>query len=206
MAFSLTAASGISAATSIASSLASSSANIANIKSQGETDIANIRYAKNDYIRRSEISFQQEEAIDREMGSMLSQRGLEAMKAESRLRAGAASTGASGASMNEYVSNAMFDNILDDQVIIAKERSAKLNTERTRLADYMNFKALSNKQTQYNSSGSPLLASIGTGLNTLLNISKLSGTSINDMGLSNAFSNNNVLSGYKSLTERNNGN
>lgn len=152
----------------------------ANIASNASAAQNNITYAKNDYILRSEISYQQENAIDREMGSMLSQRGLEAMKAEARLRASGASTGLSGASIDEVVNQTGYDQLLDNQVIIARARSSKLDTQRTRLADYMNFKAVANGYTQGTNmaTGSSGLAGLNAGLSTLQNYQSLSGESI----------------------------
>lgn len=170
---------GISAFSSIAGSMAAGKTARQSIRFTGEAARQNIAFAKDDYMRRSEIAFQQEEAINRQLGQILSSNGLEAMKAEARLRASAASTGLTGASMEEVVNQTAYDQIFDNQVVIAKSRDAKLDVSRNRLADYMNFKAAgynAAQQTKSNlqSESMEWLAGISSGLGSFMNTQQLS--------------------------------
>lgn len=139
---------GLAFASSAISSFASGSTARQNIKNTGEAARANIEYGKNEYLRRSNIAYEQERAIDRELGDMMSQRGLEAMKAEARLRAAGASTGLEGGDIDEVVAQAGYDQILDNQVMIARARSQRVDTYRSRLASYMDLEAKTNAATQ----------------------------------------------------------
>lgn len=166
-------AAGLASVASIASSIAAGSTSRAQSRIIGESARKNIGFAKNDYMVRSEIAFEQEEAINRELGRVLSERGLKAMIAKSSLVAGAGSTGLSGTSIEEMVDETDYHQILDNQVLFARADVDIVDTYRTRLADYMNFKAgvyNQTMQTKQNveSQANPLISGLKSGLSTFI--------------------------------------
>ena len=142
-----------------------------NIKNTGEAARANIGYAYNDYVQRSNIAYEQQKAIQREVGDMMSQRGLEALQAEGRLRTAGASTGISGSSVEEVVAQAGYDEVLDNQIIIARGRSNIVDTFRSRLAAKMDQKAINLQATQTTknnliSNSQVMMQSLSAGIST----------------------------------------
>jgi hypothetical protein len=174
------AAGGVAFASSAISSISQMQTRIAGFKRTGEKARSTIGYAKDEYLTRSNISFEQEAAIDEEMGSMMSQTGLEAMKAESRLRTAAASTGVSGSSVDEVVNQAGYDQLFDNQIIVAKARANRVDTYRSRLNAYMNFEAKAENATQTTednlmSSSQLAMESLSAAISTASTIAKLGG-------------------------------
>jgi len=171
---------GVAFASSAISSTSQMQTRIAGFKRTGEKARSTIGYAKDEYLTRSNISFEQEAAIDEEMGSMMSQTGLEAMKAESRLRTAAASTGVSGSSVDEVVNQAGYDQLFDNQIIVAKARANRVDTYRSRLNAYMNFEAKSENATQTTednlmSSSQLAMESLSAAISTASTIAMLGG-------------------------------
>jgi hypothetical protein len=171
MALSPAASGGVAFGASAIDSISKGQTRIAAFKNQGKSSRASIGYAKDEYLTRSNIAYEQERAIDEEVGSMMSQTGLEAMKAESRLRAAGASTGVSGSSVDEVVAQAGYEQIFDNQAIVAKARANRVDTYRSRLTAYMNFETKSNNATQLTennlmSSSQINLEALGSAINT----------------------------------------
>lgn len=104
-----------------------------------EAALANIEINKNNYLRSIVSATEQTQAIERELGHALSARGLEAMKAEAKLRTAGASTGLAGAGIEEVANQAKYDELFDAQILISRARKSEANIQRQRLADYMSF-------------------------------------------------------------------
>lgn len=135
------AAAGFGAVTSVLNILSTTNAAKAKTQRIGEVSRLNIGYAKNDYMRRSEIAFKQEESINRELGKVLSDIGLEAMVARASLTAAAGSTGLSGTTIEEVVDEVDYHQIFDNQVVVSRAERDTVDVYRSRLADFMNFEA-----------------------------------------------------------------
>lgn len=134
-----TAAAGWSAGSSIVGSIfgAIGAGKVAD--AQKAVALSNIEINKNSYLRRLTASAEQTEAINRELGTVMSRSGLEAMKAEARLRTAGASTGLSGGSIDEIINQTSYDEILDNQVNISRARKSKADVKRQEVVDWMNF-------------------------------------------------------------------
>lgn len=125
---------------------------------------------KNNYIRQIANTYEKEQTINDETRTMLSARGLEAMKAESRLRSGVSSTGLSGTSMNEQINQSKYNELFDNTVLIARSRSTKVDLTRERLNDLIQFKQQTQSQVNSmggfeNSIGSAIAKGLGAGFN-----------------------------------------
>ena len=168
-----------------------------------EAQLANVEWsigeAKNDYIRQLASTYEQEALITQETREMLSTRGLEAMKAEGRLRAGVSGTGLVGSSMEEIKQQSKYDQIFDNAVIIARSRKSKTDLSRERMSQYIAFK---NRTQGYASSipkpadtgiGSALMAGLTTGLSAF-STGVLMGGTTNDLFKSNTSVTNNSMS------------
>lgn len=154
-----------------------------------------INESKNDYIRQLASTYEKENIITEETRDMLSARGLEAMKAESRLRAGISSTGLTGASMNEARQQSKYDQLFDNTVIIARSRKSKEDLSRERMSNYIGFKnqtkAMADSVTKNSSPfASALIAGLTSGMNTITTGAAMGGK-LSDLGISN---NNNSTS------------
>ena len=182
---------GISAVGSILGAMSNSKA----IKSNLNAVKYAINESKNDYIRQLASTYEKENIITEETRDMLSTRGLEAMKAESRLRAGISSTGLTGASMNEARQQSKYDQLFDNTVIIARSRKSKEDLSRERMSNYIGFKnqtkAMADSIPKGDSSfTSALVAGLTSGLNTFTTGAAMGGK-LSDLGISN---NNNSTS------------
>ena len=120
--------------------------NIAKIQSQGKASRENIQANQENYLRNMETRYEQIEAINRELGSVMSRQGLEAMKAEARLRTAGASTGLQGSSITEVSEQSGYDLLFDNQVAISIARNLELSTQRQLVADWLNFEAINRQQ------------------------------------------------------------
>lgn len=174
---------GISSVGSILGAMSSSKA----IKSNLNAVKYAINESKNDYIRQLASTYEKENIITEETRDMLSARGLEAMKAESRLRAGVSSTGLTGASMNEARQQSKYDQLFDNTVIIARSRKSKEDLSRERMSNYIGFKnqtkAMANSIPKGDSSfTSALVAGLTSGLNTFTTGAAMGGK-LSDLGI-----------------------
>ena len=148
-----------------------------------------INESKNDYIRQLASTYEKENIITEETRDMLSASGLEAMKAESRLRAGISSTGLTGASMNEARQQSKYDQLFDNTVIIARSRKSKEDLSRERMSNYIGFKnqtkAMADSIPKGDSSfTSALIAGLTSGMNTITTGAAMGGK-LSDLGISN---------------------
>ena len=187
---------------SIASSLAGAYGSVSASRQQGSIDRTNIaskskaigesiQQEKSNYITRLESSYEQQRAIDRQLGDALSFRGIEAMKAESKLRAAGASTGLSGSSIEEASKQSDYDELFDMQVLTSRARQSKDDIARQRVADFINFKTSTNNlagsmygvtQTSGSTLGS-LVSGLGSGLDSYMQYQSMFGLNnkYNDM-------------------------
>ena len=71
--------------------------------------------------------------IDEQLGMMLSEADLESVKAEARLKAGAAESGVSGRSVQEVQAQVFMDNALDDAVMIQQAQATSVDVARSNI-------------------------------------------------------------------------
>lgn len=152
------------------------------IDAQLDATLANIKGNKENFLRQAEVSSEQLEAINRELGDVMSARGLEALKAEAKIRTASASTGLEGSSMEEVASQTKYDELFDNQVMISRARTAKTSVQRDLVSSWLNMKTYNQQEASvFDSNVSPftsaLMAGIGTGLN--LSTSNMSNTGNN---------------------------
>ena len=127
---------GISAVSSILGARAASKAAEAQLNAVKGA----ISESKNDYIRQLNSMYEKEALVEQETREMLSARGLEALKAESRLRVGASGTGVIGSSMQEEINQSKYDQLFDATVTIGRARKAKADISREKVSQYIAFK------------------------------------------------------------------
>jgi len=77
--------------------------------------------------------------LDAALGDKLSQQGLESLKAEARLKAAAAETGATGTAVSENLENVYTQENLQNAQIVRDFRNAKDSTKMSMVADLLNF-------------------------------------------------------------------
>lgn len=129
------------------------------------------------YQVRMNTSYEQEAMINEELGTVMSRRGLEAMKTASRLKTAGAGSGFSGNSVDEIINQSKYDEILDQQIVISRARKDKEALARQRVTDWMNFQygnedALGLAAGKfYGSTKISSMAGIGEGLSQLLGAS-----------------------------------
>ena len=111
-------------------SLLTSSATISDIQARSDAALAGMDRAVVTSEAQSNIIEQQRDEIDIELGNTMTRRGLEAMKAEATLRAGAAETGTSGGTTDTTIKNVYMNQALDNSVLIARARKEKVDLER----------------------------------------------------------------------------
>lgn len=116
------------------------SSTLSKINSSKEAVAKNLSINNDSYLVRMNASYEQEQVIENELGTALSRRGIDAMKAHSRLIAAGASTGFSGASISEISNQAGYDQMLDSQIILSRARQSKADLARQKVTDWMNFK------------------------------------------------------------------
>lgn len=145
---------GIGAVSGILSSLSSSKANIENIKSKNNAAIQAIQDEVAAFKAQASIIDSQDLQLDQQLFNKMSQRGLEALKAEARLRAAAAETGTTGGTTDVAVGQAWVDFARDAALITSEAKEQKLNLSR-RLDTY----SLSSKHkiSEYASAGSSFM-------------------------------------------------
>jgi hypothetical protein len=192
---------------SIASSVISGIGGVMGARGQGKAARANIaakskaigesiEKEKTNYIAKLESSYAQQEAIDRQLGDALSLRGIEAMKAEARLRAAGASTGLSGASIEEVSAQAGYDELFDQQVLVSRARTSKDELAQQRVADFLNFRTSTQNlagQMQGNLTSVPsflgaITSGLGSGLNTYMQYESIFGVTDRYKDMNNQYS------------------
>jgi len=146
---------------------------IAQVQAQGEASRENIEAGKENYLRNAQTRYEQLEAINRELGSVMSRQGLEAMKAEARLRTAGASTGLQGTSIDTIANQSGYDLLFDNQVAISRSRNAEVSTQRQLVSDWLNFEALNRQQAAategaYIGDGSSIIGAVLGGIGTSL--------------------------------------
>lgn len=99
----------------------------ADIKSRSDAAINAMNLEVKSYKAQLSAMERQENELDQQLFGSLSQRSIEALKAEARLRAGAASTGTSGGSTDASVRQSYMDYALDAAVLSAKAAHEKRN-------------------------------------------------------------------------------
>ncbi len=122
---SFSASSAVSAATVVATTVLNTQAKIRDIEAKTEQIGIAMESAVNENIAMANVSNQQMRAVDRTVGDMMTVTGINRMKAEARLRAGAAETGTSGGTTKIATMEARMVEQLDNAVIIARGRAEK---------------------------------------------------------------------------------
>ena len=163
----------------VANALLGGYASIQATKAKGRAVRDAIKEAGLDYQRQLNASKEQEDLIELQTRTMLSERGLEALKAESRIRTSISGTGLSGSTMGEVQSQANFDKLFDNAVIVGRAVIDKENLTREKLSNYVTFK---NRQQDYvnemnnpNTTAGAIMGAISTGLNTAVLSAQLGG-------------------------------
>lgn len=167
-------------------------ASIQATKAKGKAVANAITEAGLDYQRQLQSSYEQDKLIEEQTRSMLSERGLEALKAEARLRAGVSGTGLSGATMSEAVNQSNFDKLFDSAVILGRANVSKENQTREKMSQFIAYK---NRTQEYKNS---LSASSGTA-SALMNTLSASMNTVSmayQLGGKLPSGNNNVSQGY----------
>ena len=146
-------------------SLLGVSAKAEDIRRQGEATVKTIEGLGDALAFSSSQKGYELRQLDAALGDKLSSQGLESLKAEARLKAAAAETGASGTSVSENLENVYTQENLQNAQIVRDFRNAKDSTKMSMIADLMNFQ----RQTDsiIYSMQSPLSARLqtaGTGL------------------------------------------
>ncbi len=85
------------------------------------------------------ITSQQIQDLDRAVGDKLTERGMEAIKTEARLRAGAAETGTSGGTTTMAIQDAYMQEHLDQDVIMRQGDASKTEVFRNMSAEKFGF-------------------------------------------------------------------
>ena len=161
-------------------------ATLKNIESGKEATLENLESNRKSYLTRLNATYEQEEAINQELGTVMSRRGIEAMKANARLKTAGASTGLSGASIQEITNQTNYDEILDNQILISRARRSKSDLSRQRVVEWLNFKTQGmNAQNQLvgtitggtgNGNAQALASGLGSALGGITDYLKMGGT------------------------------
>ncbi|MDB4681392.1 hypothetical protein OAE88_00630 [bacterium] len=117
-----------------------SDADIENLGLQSANIQETIKLETDSYLQQYSILTEQDNELDVELGGMMSSRGLDALKAEARLRAGAAETGTSGGSTSQVVQNAFMEQALDNAVLLSTHKKSKRNVQRQRISNSVAFR------------------------------------------------------------------
>ena len=140
-------------------------------KAQGKAVANAITMAGQNYQRQLQSNQEQENLLEEQTRSMLSERGLEALKAESRLRAGTSGTGLSGSTMTEAVNQTNFDKLFDSAVILGRATTTKENMAREKMSQFIAFQNRTQEYRSGISSGSgtagAIMNSLTAGMNTV---------------------------------------
>ena len=126
-------------------SLLTAGSSIADLEARSDAAMEGMDRAIITSQHQSNILDQQRDEIDRELGDSMSARGLQAMKAEATLKAGAAETGTSGGTTDQVIKNVYMNQALDNAVLVSRARNEKTTIERRKL---MNNVSLMNKLTE----------------------------------------------------------
>jgi hypothetical protein len=82
----------------------------------------------------SERTYEQHRDIDEQLGMMLTEREITALKAEASLKAGAAESGVSGRSVKETIGQTFIDKAFDEAVLVSKAQRTNVEIARNALA------------------------------------------------------------------------
>lgn len=154
--------------------------NVSAMKSQANTNIANINYkrdailknidSRSESLEYSQASREQQlEDLNRVVGDRLSASGMEALKAEARLKAASAETGATGTTIGDAVATADVNRLHRDATILRAYDIQRANTLQSLVADRLNFtnEVESMVSGQFPSmTGMSTTGAIASGLNT----------------------------------------
>ena len=131
--------SGIAVGASAIGSIAGYMSSTRNTKSMLASMTRGIESNKNSYLTRLNSTYEQEDALTRQMGDAMSARGLENLKAQSRLRVASASSGLSGNSIDEIVNQTNYDELFDTQILRSRVTESKTSLMYQRVTDKLNF-------------------------------------------------------------------
>jgi hypothetical protein len=113
----------------------------ARINAQKEALLGAVKSNKESFITRLNASKEQTMAIDEQLSTVMSARGLQAMKTKARLKSASSSTGFTrSGTIKDLVEQVDYDEILDNQVLISRARQSKADIARQKVSDWMSFK------------------------------------------------------------------
>lgn len=130
---------GVSVGASAVGSIAGYMSSTRNTKSMLASMTRGIESNKNSYLTRLNSTYEQEDALTRQMGDAMSARGLENLKAQSRLRVASASSGLAGNSIDEIVNQTNYDELFDTQILRSRVTESKTSLMYQRVTDKLNF-------------------------------------------------------------------
>ena len=110
---------------------------VADIKAQGKATVANIKSEGKSLLYRTRIHAQQLEDLTRMASDKMSANGLEALKAEARLKAAGAETGT--VTKAELTNTAKVDELHANAVVLRTEDIQRHSTKQQMVADRMSF-------------------------------------------------------------------
>ena len=125
--------------TTVGMTLIAGAAQVADIKARSKATLAAIEAEANSMMIQKEILQDQADDLDRELGDSMSQNALAAMKAEARLRAGAAETGTAGGTTTTATKEAYMVQTLDNAILIGRKRGAETDIARRSLMIAVGF-------------------------------------------------------------------
>ncbi len=149
------------------------------LEQRTEATLNTMDSAINTFIYGQDVAYSQMEELDRAVGDKMTERGMEALMAESRLRAASAETGTTGGTTETAVKDAYMQQSLDNAVTIRNARTSKVSILRQMESDTL---GLNNRLESLASglatptgaalqAGSSALSGFSTGLN-FLNVSQ----------------------------------
>lgn len=155
---------GVAAGASAIGSIAGYMSSTRNTKSMLASMTRGIESNKNSYLTRLNSTYEQEDALTRQMGDAMSARGLENLKAQSRLRVASASSGLSGNSIDEIVNQTNYDELFDTQILRSRVTESKTSLMYQRVTDKLNFMTQGGDIASQLDNAPDMLSSILSGL------------------------------------------
>ena len=164
------------------SSILGTMGSVSSMKSQSRANIDNINAKKDAMIKTigsmgtslkysQAIKAQQLDDLETALSDKLTTTGLEALKAEARLKAASAETGGIGGSNNDAIAMADVNRLHQDAAILRAADVAKVNTLNSMVAERLNFKndLTSLTSGQFNgTTGVSTFGALAGGVNTAL--------------------------------------
>lgn len=135
------------------SSLIGVATKVSDIKSQTSNVLKAIDLESDSYLTQYNILTEQSNEIDRELGDAMTQRGLDALKAEARLRAGAAETGTSGGTTRLAYTEAYVTQALDNAILKSRSEQTKRDLVRRKIMTKISYTNRMNSLTSGIQSG-----------------------------------------------------